>query len=98
VRDFFDYRFTRDGHLMNTNTIGFVAAILTTVSFLPQVLKVWQTRSARDVSLGMYLLLSLGVALWLIYGVFIHSWPIILSNLITLILASIVLAMKVKFG
>lgn len=83
---------------MNTNTIGFVAAILTTVSFLPQVLKVWQTRSARDVSLGMYLLLSLGVALWLIYGVFIHSWPIFLSNLITLILASIVLAMKVKFG
>ena len=83
---------------MNTNTIGFVAAILTTVSFLPQVLKVWQTRSARDVSLSMYLLFSLGVALWLIYGVSIHSWPIILSNLITLILASIVLAMKVKFG
>ena len=83
---------------MNTNTIGFVAAILTTVSFLPQVLKVWQTRSARDVSLSMYLLFSLGVALWLIYGVFIQSWPIILSNLITLILASIVLAMKVKFG
>ncbi len=83
---------------MNTNTIGFVAAILTTVSFLPQVFKVWQTRSAKDVSLGMYLLLSLGVALWLIYGVFIHSWPMILSNFVTLILAGTVLAMKLKFG
>lgn len=83
---------------MNSNTIGFVAAILTTVSFLPQVLKVWQTRSAKDVSLGMYLLLSVGVALWLIYGISIHSWPMILSNLITLMLAGTVLAMKLKFG
>ena len=78
--------------------LGFVAAALTTVSFLPQVLKVWQTRSAKDVSLGMYFLLSFGVALWLIYGIFIHSWPVILSNLITLFLAGTVLVMKLKFG
>ena len=50
-------------------TIGFIAALLTTVAFLPQALKVWQTRSAKDVSLGMYMLFTLGVALWLIYGV-----------------------------
>ena len=85
---------------MNTSAtaIGFFAAILTTISFLPQVVKVWQTRSAKDVSLVMYLLFSLGVSLWLIYGLLMHSWPIILSNLITLILAGVVLAMKLRFG
>ena len=79
-------------------TIGFIAALLTTVAFLPQALKVWQTRSAKDVSLGMYLLFTLGVALWLIYGVLLNSWPIIVSNLVTLVLAGVVLAMKLRFG
>lgn len=83
---------------MNNSAIGFIAAILTTISFLPQVLKVWQTRSARDVSLGMYLLFTVGVLLWLIYGLLLQSWPIILSNLITLLLAGLVLAMKLRFG
>lgn len=81
-----------------TTTIGFVAALLTTVAFLPQALKVWQTRSAKDVSLGMYMLFTLGVALWLIYGVLLNSWPIIVSNLVTLVLAGVVLAMKLRFG
>jgi MtN3 and saliva related transmembrane protein len=79
-------------------TIGFIAALLTTVAFLPQALKVWQTRSAKDVSLGMYLLFTLGVGLWLIYGVLLNSWPIIVSNLVTLVLAGVVLAMKLRFG
>jgi MtN3 and saliva related transmembrane protein len=79
-------------------TIGFAAAALTTVAFVPQVLKVWRTRSAADISLGMYSLFTLGVALWLIYGVLIYSWPIILANLITMILAGAMLAMKIKFG
>ena len=85
---------------MNTSAtaIGFFAAILTTISFLPQVFKVWQTRSAKDVSLGMYMLFTLGVALWLIYGVLLNSWPIIASNLVTLLLAGVVLAMKLRFG
>lgn len=83
---------------MNNSAIGFIAAILTTISFLPQVLKVWQTRSARDVSLGMYLLFTVGVLLWLVYGLLLQSWPIILSNLITLLLAGLVLAMKLRFG
>ena len=81
-----------------TTTIGFVAALLTTVAFLPQALKVWQTRSAKDVSLDMYMLFTLGVALWLIYGVLLNSWPIIVSNLVTLVLAGVVLAMKLRFG
>ena len=81
-----------------TSIIGFIAAILTTVSFVPQVVKVWRTRSAKDVSLGMYLLFTLGIAIWLVYGVLIESWPVILANVVTLILAGSVLAMKLKFG
>ena len=81
-----------------TSTIGFIAAILTTVSFVPQVLKVWRTRSAKDISLGMYSLFTLGSAAWLVYGVLIDSWPVILANLITLMLAGSVLVMKLKFA
>ena len=81
-----------------TTTIGFIAAILTTVSFVPQVLKVWRSRSAKDISLGMYSLFTLGIAAWLLYGVLIDSWPVILANLATLILAGSVLVMKLKFA
>lgn len=81
-----------------TSSIGFIAAILTTVAFVPQVRKVWRTRSAKDVSLGMYTLFTLGVALWLAYGILIHSWPVILANVVTLVLAGMVLVMKLKFG
>jgi MtN3 and saliva related transmembrane protein len=81
-----------------TSTIGFIAAILTTVSFVPQVLKVWRTRSAKDISLGMYSLFTLGIAAWLVYGVLIDSWPVILANLVTLVLAGSVLVMKLKFA
>ena len=78
--------------------IGFIAAILTTVAFVPQILKIWRARSAKDVSLGMYTVFTLGVALWLVYGILIHSWPIIFANCVTLSLAGAVLVMKVKFG
>lgn len=77
--------------------VGYAAACLTTISFVPQVLKVWQTRSARDVSLGMYALFTLGVAMWLVYGLLIEAWPVIIANVITLILAGAVLVMKLKF-
>lgn len=77
--------------------VGYMAACLTTVSFIPQVLKVWQTRSARDVSLGMYVLFSLGVAMWLLYGLMINAWPVVIANAITLLLAGAVLVMKLKF-
>ncbi|MBP6422749.1 MAG: SemiSWEET family sugar transporter [Propionivibrio sp.] len=85
---------------MNTtaSAVGYAAAILTTISFVPQVLKVWRTRSARDVSLGMYSLFTLGIFTWLVYGALIESWPVILANFITLILAGTVLAMKLRFG
>ncbi|MBK7355317.1 SemiSWEET transporter [Propionivibrio sp.] len=80
------------------SAIGYVAAILTTVSFIPQVLKIWHTRSAKDVSLGMYSLFTLGIFFWLVYGVLIESWPVIVANFVTLVLAGAVLVMKLKFG
>ncbi len=81
-----------------TSVIGFLAAILTTVAFVPQILKIWRARSAKEVSLGMYSVFTLGVALWLAYGILIHSWPIIFANCVTLLLAGGVLWVTVKFG
>ena len=81
-----------------TNIVGFIAAIFTTFAFVPQVIKIWRTRSTADISLGMYSLFTLGVALWLAYGILLDAWPIILANIITLLLAGAVLVMKVKFG
>ena len=80
-----------------TEMTGFVAAILTTFSCVPQVLHVWRTRSVADISLGMYSTYTFGIAVWLIYGILIMSWPIVLANLVTLVLASSVLVMKIRF-
>ena len=74
--------------------IGYAAATLTTLAFIPQALKSWRTRDLSGVSLGMYSLFTLGVALWLLYGVMLGSWPIILANAITLLLAGTVLFLK----
>jgi MtN3 and saliva related transmembrane protein len=76
--------------------VGYAAAILTTVSFVPQALKSWQTRDLSGVSLAMYSLFTLGVALWLVYGVMLGSWPIIVANSITLALAGVVLTLKLR--
>jgi MtN3 and saliva related transmembrane protein len=81
-----------------TPVIGFIAAILTTLAFVPQVLRIWQTRSTAAISLGMYAVYTLGIALWGVYGILIGSWPIILSNCVTFLLAGSVLVMKVRFG
>ncbi len=83
---------------MNTyaTIIGFIAATLTTIAFIPQVIKVWRTRSTRDVSIGMYALFTTGVASWFCYGLLIGSWPVIVANAITLVLAGLVLIMKIR--
>jgi MtN3 and saliva related transmembrane protein len=81
----------------NADLIGAIAGVLTTVSFVPQVLKTWRTRSTGDISFGMFLLFSLGVALWLIYGAAIRSAPIVLANGVTLALSSSIIAMKFWF-
>lgn len=80
-----------------TDLIGFIAATLTTIAFLPQVIKVWKTRSAKDISLGMYTLFSTGVLLWLIYGILIGAWPVIAANITTLVLALVIVVMKLRF-
>jgi MtN3 and saliva related transmembrane protein len=81
-----------------TDLIGSLAATLTTVSFIPQVWQVWKTRHTHDISLGMYMAFTSGVAFWLVYGILIVSWPVIIANAITLCLAGAVLIMKLRFG
>jgi MtN3 and saliva related transmembrane protein len=77
------------------DTVGFLAGALTTIAFIPQVLHSWRTRDLSGVSLRMYGLFTAGVALWLVYGIFLGSWPIIVFNVITLFLAGLVLVLKV---
>ena len=76
--------------------VGFSAAGLTTLAFLPQTLHSFKTKDLSGISLGMYALFSLGVGLWLIYGVIIHSWPVILANFFTLCLSLSILVLKLK--
>lgn len=83
---------------MNVDLIGALAGALTTIAFIPQVWRIWKTRSARDLSLPMYLIFTSGVALWFVYGLALGVLPIIASNGITLLLAGTVLAMKLRFG
>ena len=78
--------------------VGLVAGLLTTLAFVPQVWQVWKSRSARDLSLPMYLIFASGVALWLVYGLMTGVLPIIVANSVTLVLAGAVLAMKIRFG
>jgi len=77
--------------------IGFVAAFCTTAAFVPQLLRVMKLRSARDISLGTFLLFSVGVFLWLVYGIYTGSKPVIASNLVTLGLSVSILILKVKY-
>ena len=81
----------------SANTLGLIAGALTTVAFIPQVIKIWKSRHARDISLGMFAIFSSGVLLWLFYGIQIGSLPVILSNAITLVLSLTVLFFKIKF-
>ena len=83
---------------MNADSIGWLATTLTTIAFVPQVWRAWKTRSARDLSLPMYLIFTAGVTLWFVYGLLLGAVPIIVCNASTLLLAGTVLAMKLKFG
>lgn len=78
--------------------IGLVAAALTTLSFVPQVWRSLRTRDMRGISLGMYAAYTIGIALWLIYGLLIGDLPVTLANAATLVLAAIVLILKLRFG
>lgn len=76
--------------------IGLAAGTLTTAAFIPQVIRTWRTRSTRDISLGMFVAFCVGIALWTVYGFLIDSIPVIITNSITFIFASIILALKIR--
>jgi MtN3 and saliva related transmembrane protein len=78
--------------------VGYAAAILTTTAFFPQVIKSLRTGETRHISLGMYILFSAGIALWLVYGLMLFAMPIILANVVTLILSGLILFLKIKNG
>jgi MtN3 and saliva related transmembrane protein len=81
-----------------TDWIGYAAAFLTTASFVPQAWLTFKTRDVRGISLGMYSAFTLGIALWLAYGLLIEAWPVVIANIITLGLAASILAMRLRFG
>lgn len=80
------------------DTVGYIAATFTTISFLPQLVKIVKTKSTKDVSLVMYLIMLTGVALWLFYGISINSWPMIVANSTTIILVGSILFIKWKYS
>ena len=81
-----------------STAVGLAAGFLTTIAFIPQVMQIWKTRSAKDVSLPMFVAFTLGVALWLAYGIITGELPIIIWNAVTLVFAAAILVMKIRFG
>jgi len=83
---------------MNLEWFGYAAAALTSGSFIPQAIMTIRTRDTRGISRGMYALFTIGVALWLVYGIAMNSWPMIIANTVTLALAATILVLKLRFG
>jgi MtN3 and saliva related transmembrane protein len=78
--------------------IGLLAGALTTIAFIPQLLKIYATKSGKDVSARMFVIFSIGVTLWLVYGLLIRSAPIVIANLLTLVLALAIICMKIRYA
>jgi MtN3 and saliva related transmembrane protein len=85
-------------HAMNLEWFGYLAAILTTGSFVPQAVMTIRSRNTRGISLAMYVFFTVGVGLWLVYGIALESWPMILANTVTLGLAATILVLKLRYG
>lgn len=81
-----------------TEFIGFAAATLTTASFIPQAWHTFKTKDVSGISLGMYSVFTVGVAAWLLYGLLLGAWPVVVANAVTLALASGILTMKLRYG
>lgn len=77
--------------------VGYLAGICTTAAFVPQVLKTLRSRSVRDISLGMYALMAVGISLWLVHGVQVGSAPVVAANAVTLVLVGVMLVMKLRY-
>lgn len=84
--------------MISPGAIGYVAGALTTISFIPQAWLSWKTRHTAGLSAGMYAIFAVGVAMWLVYGVLIGAWPVIVSNAITLALALFILSVRLRHG
>lgn len=82
---------------MDSSYFGYIAGALTTVSFIPQVIKAWRTRSTESISLSMFVIFTVGIFLWLVYGIAIRSFPVIASNAVTLVLSGMILGMKLRY-
>jgi MtN3 and saliva related transmembrane protein len=83
---------------MTTEWIGFAAAFLTSFSFVPQAIMTIRSKNTAGISRGMYAMFTLGVALWLVYGIYLASWPMIAANTVTLALAATILGLKLRYG
>jgi MtN3 and saliva related transmembrane protein len=83
---------------MNFELIGYAAAFLTSVSFIPQAIMTIRSKNTSGISRGMYAMFTLGVALWLAYGIYLMSWPMIAANTVTLMLAATILGLKLHYG
>lgn len=83
---------------MSLEWTGYVAATLTTLAFVPQAMKTIRSKDTHSISLGMYVVFTIGLVFWLAYGIVLGSWPMIVSNIITLGLSSTILALKLKHG
>jgi MtN3 and saliva related transmembrane protein len=77
--------------------VGYCAAFMTTVGFVPQFIKAFKTKQTKDISLWMYIILITGIILWLVYGIFKTDWPIIIANSVTLLLVIPILILKLIF-
>ena len=77
--------------------LGLVAGTLTTLSFLPQVIKAWKSRSTRDISLGMFAMFCTGVFLWIVYGFLVGDIPVLVANTVTFLLAATILVLKLRY-
>jgi MtN3 and saliva related transmembrane protein len=79
------------------NLLGLCAGFLTTVSFLPQLIKAWKSRSTHDISIGMFSLLAVGIMLWIAYGLFTDDLPVIAANTVTLVFVGLILVLKLRY-
>ena len=84
--------------MANMEWAGYLAAAMTTLAFVPQALKTIRTRDTRSISLGMYVVFTIGIAFWLVYGIAMNSMPMIFSNIVTFLLSATILGLKIKHG
>ncbi len=84
--------------MANMEWAGYLAAVMTTLAFVPQAVKTIRTKDTRSISLGMYVVFTIGIGFWLVYGIALDSMPMILSNIVTFLLSATILTMKLKHG